>query len=111
MLPEKHNFKIGEVVRITGIKAHVLRYWESEFPQLQPQKTASNQRIYSRRDVEQILLIQQLVHHQGFTIAGARRRLRELVRGSREQERRALASLVGELRDEVNRLLAVLDEP
>ncbi|MCK5795637.1 MAG: MerR family transcriptional regulator, partial [Deltaproteobacteria bacterium] len=74
-IPDKLNFKIGEVSRIADVKAHVLRYWESEFAALRPQKTSSNQRIYARRDVEIVLLIKKLLYEEGFTIAGAQKRL------------------------------------
>jgi DNA-binding transcriptional MerR regulator len=77
-LPDKQFFKIGEVSRITGVKPHVLRYWESEFSSIRPQKTKTNQRLYRRRDVELLLLVKQLLYQEGFTIAGANRRLREL---------------------------------
>ena len=77
-LPDKQFFKIGEVSRITGVKPHVLRYWETEFSSIRPQKTKTNQRLYRRRDVELLLQVKQLLYQEGFTIAGANRRLREL---------------------------------
>ncbi len=79
-LPDKQYFKIGEVARITGVKPHVLRYWETEFSSIRPQKTRTNQRLYRRRDVELLLQIKQLLYQEGFTIAGANKRLRELAR-------------------------------
>jgi DNA-binding transcriptional MerR regulator len=79
-LPDKQYFKIGEVSRITGVKPHVLRYWESEFGSIRPQKSRTNQRLYRRRDVELLLQIKQLLYQEGYTIAGAVRRLRELSR-------------------------------
>ena len=84
-LPDKQFFKIGEVARITGVKPHVLRYWETEFSSIRPQKTKTNQRLYRRRDVQLLLLVKQLLYQEGFTIAGANRRLREL-RGEKEPE-------------------------
>ena len=80
ILPEKSLFRIGEVSRITAIKAFVLRYWETEFPMLQPEKTPSGHRLYRREDVQTVLEIRRLLYDEGFTIAGARRHLRE--RGS-----------------------------
>ena len=74
----KRYFRIGEVSRITGVKAHVLRYWESEFRWMAPAKSRSQQRLYRQRDIEVIRLLKRLLHEQRFTIAGARKRLREL---------------------------------
>jgi DNA-binding transcriptional MerR regulator len=77
-LPDKLFFKIGEVAKIVGVRPHVLRYWESEFPSLRPMKTRGYHRVYKRRDVELAMLIRRLVQQEGFTIPGARKRLREL---------------------------------
>ena len=79
-IPEdgKLYYRIGEVSKITGVKPYVLRYWESEFRWMAPQKSRSKQRLYRRKDIEMILLIQQLLHGQRYTIAGARKHLREL---------------------------------
>ncbi|MBL8170707.1 MAG: MerR family transcriptional regulator [Acidobacteria bacterium] len=74
-IPDKLFFKIGEVCDLVGVQAHVLRYWETEFPMLQPQKNRSGQRTYRRRDVEMALRIKQLLYEEGFTIAGAKRKL------------------------------------
>lgn len=74
-IPDKLFFKIGEVCDIVGVQAHVLRYWETEFTTLQPQKNRSGQRNYRRRDVEMALRIKQLLYDEGFTIAGAKRKL------------------------------------
>src|SRR5687767_15327548 len=75
VIPEKIYFKIGEVCDLVGVQAHVLRYWETEFPMLSPQKNASGQRSYRRRDVEVALRIKQLLYNEMFTIAGARKKL------------------------------------
>ncbi len=80
-IPDKLFFKIGEVCDIVGVQAHVLRYWETEFPMLQPQKNPSGQRNYRRRDVEMALRIKQLLYEEGFTIAGAKRKLSSEGRG------------------------------
>jgi DNA-binding transcriptional MerR regulator len=74
----KRYYRIGEVSKITGVKAYVLRYWESEFRWMAPQKSRSKQRLYRRRDIDIILLIKKLLYEQRFTIEGARRKLREL---------------------------------
>jgi DNA-binding transcriptional MerR regulator len=75
-LPDKLYFKIGEVARIAGVKQHVLRYWESEFSTIKPQKSKSNQRLYRRRDVEAVLAIKHLLYDRKFTIEGAKRHLK-----------------------------------
>ena len=75
VIPEKLFFKIGEVCELVGVQAHVLRYWESEFPMLSPQKNKSGQRSYRRRDVEIALRIKQLLYKEMFTIAGAIKKL------------------------------------
>src|SRR5262245_46028937 len=80
MIPEKIYFKIGEVCEIVGVQAHVLRYWETEFPMLSPQKNRSGQRSYRRRDVEISLRIKQLLYDEMFTIAGARKKLQSEMR-------------------------------
>jgi len=75
---QKLYYRIGEVSRITGVKPYVLRYWESEFRWMAPGKSRSQQRLYRQRDMDVILLIKKLLYEERFTIAGARKRLREL---------------------------------
>jgi len=77
-IPDKLFFKIGEVSRLTGIKSHVLRYWESEFPMLNPPKNRAQQRVYRRKDIETVLRIKTLLYEENYTISGARKRLREM---------------------------------
>lgn len=77
-LDEKRYYRIGEVARRTGVKPHVLRYWESEFRWMAPAKSRSKQRLYRKRDIEVIELIRKLLYEERYTIAGARLRLREL---------------------------------
>lgn len=79
-IPEKLYFKIGEVCDLVGVQAHVLRYWETEFPQLSPQKNRSGQRSYRRRDVEISLRIKELLYDDMYTIAGARKKLQTELR-------------------------------
>jgi DNA-binding transcriptional MerR regulator len=76
-LPDKRYFRMGEVCKITGLKPHVLRYWETEFPRIQPTKSSSKQRLYRKKDVEAIFLIKHLLYEKGFTIAGARKELKK----------------------------------
>lgn len=79
-IPEKIFFKIGEVCEIVDVQAHVLRYWETEFPMLSPQKNRSGQRTYRRRDVEIALRIKELLYEDLYTIAGAKKRLQKEMR-------------------------------
>ena len=73
---EKFYFRIGEVSELVGVEPHVLRYWETEFRAVRPRKSGKGQRVYSRRDVELLVRIRQLLYVEGYTIEGARRRLR-----------------------------------
>ena len=76
LIPDKLYFRIGEVATLCHLPAYVLRFWESEFPQLKPIKSSTGQRMYRKRDVESVLRIEQLLYEQGFTISGARQQLR-----------------------------------
>lgn len=76
LIPDKLYFRIGEVATLCRLPSYVLRFWESEFPQLKPVKSSTGQRMYRRRDVENVLRIKQLLYDQGFTIVGARQQLR-----------------------------------
>src|ERR1700691_3297422 len=76
VIPDKLYFRIGEVSRLCQLPAYVLRFWESEFPQLKPVKSSTGQRMYRQRDVENVLHIKKLLYEQGFTIVGARQQLR-----------------------------------
>src|SRR6476646_1212861 len=76
LIPDKLYFRIGEVASLCHLPAYVLRFWESEFPQLKPVKSSTGQRMYRKRDVESVLHIKQLLYDQGFTISGARQQLR-----------------------------------
>jgi DNA-binding transcriptional MerR regulator len=134
-IPEKLFFKIGEVCELAGVQAHVLRYWESEFPMLAPQKNRAGQRVYRKRDVEIALRIKELLYEDQYTIAGAKKRLANDLRaggklkiisssdseepsepspggtvtgtrGRTAEERQALKKVSAELRE----LLAMLDK-
>src|SRR5262249_46338001 len=74
-IPDKLFFKIGEVCKIVDIEPFVLRFWESEFPNLAPQKSKTGQRVYKRKDIETVLRIKELLYERGYTIAGARKQL------------------------------------
>ncbi len=76
-IPDKLYFKIGEVSKLACVEPHVLRYWETEFSEIQPKRANSNQRLYRREDVETVLQIKSLLHEQEFTISGAKKFLSE----------------------------------
>ena len=83
LLATKPFLKIGEVAKLLGVKPHVLRYWESEFPSLRPKKNPSGQRIYAKADIEAIVEIQNLLYNQRYTISGAKRMLARQAEGAR----------------------------
>jgi DNA-binding transcriptional MerR regulator len=85
VLPEKIYFKIGEVSQIVGVEPYVLRYWETEFDLLKPSKAPSKHRLYKKRDVELLLDIKRLLYTEGFTIEGARKKLREVKKEEKDQ--------------------------
>jgi DNA-binding transcriptional MerR regulator len=82
---ERLYYRIGEVSRITGLKPHVLRYWESEFKVIKPYKGGSLQRLYRKKDLDLILKIKKLLYEEGFTIAGAKKKIRDLERSETKQ--------------------------
>lgn len=123
-IPVKLYYRIGEVSQIVGVEPHVLRYWESEFRSIRPQKSRKGQRIYSRRDVDKLLKVKDLLYTHGFTIAGARKRLRDpapelepavasvvapLPMPAPEPQVRRVRSLLHDLRSEVCAMLTELE--
>jgi len=106
-IPEKSFFKIGEVARLLRVPAHTLRYWETEFPMLRPQKSKSGQRTYSRNDVVLLAEIRHLLYSRRFTIEGARKRLRRPSADERETDRLAAG---GDARAVLERVARELDE-
>jgi DNA-binding transcriptional MerR regulator len=115
-LPDKLFFKIGEVAQLVGVRPHVLRYWESEFNALRPLKTRGAHRVYRRKDVELAVLLRRLLHEEGLTVSGAKKRLRESGRDrvtsppdpSAVREVSSRADLLA-VRNELAALLAKLD--
>jgi DNA-binding transcriptional MerR regulator len=85
-IPEKQYFKIGEVSTLTQLEPYVLRYWETEFKMIRPVRFGSNQRMYRRKDVETIFEIKKLLYDEGFTIAGARKKLNPAAKEAKEKE-------------------------
>jgi DNA-binding transcriptional MerR regulator len=86
-IPDKQYFKIGEVSALTGLEPYVLRYWETEFKSIRPVRMGSNQRLYRRRDLELILEIKHLLYEEGFTIAGAKKKVLHHNHHKTERER------------------------
>lgn len=74
--PNKLFYRIGEISRITGLEPYVLRYWETEFPHLRPEKRKSGQRLYTSKDLENIQQVQRLLHRDGYTISGAKKKMK-----------------------------------
>jgi DNA-binding transcriptional MerR regulator len=108
-IPQKLYYRIGEVAEIAGVKPHVLRYWETEFGFLSPQKNEGNQRLYTAKDLEKVLLIRKLLYEDGYTIAGAKKKFRE------ERKKTAPAvetndrdTLMKQLRDDVEELAELI---
>ena len=118
-IPDKRYFAIGEVATLCDVRPHVLRYWEQEFPQLKPLKRRGNRRYYQQDDVQMVRMIRSLLYEEGFTITGARQRLRDLQRSSHAESgqsapiaRQDRQSEIGHLRDELESLLRLLpDKP
>lgn len=122
VIPDKLYFRIGEVARLCGVETYVLRFWETEFPQMRPNKSGTGQRLYRKRDVEMAMRVRKLLHDEGYTIAGARQLLAQearelrasspqlpLIEGGASSARvkAKLQKVRGELRD----LLGMLSAP
>lgn len=121
-IPDRLYFKIGDVARICKVETYVLRFWESQFPQLKPSKSGTGQRLYRRRDVETALEIKRLVHGEGYTLLGARQVLGQ-VRRAEPQPRPPLApsepgkrldraaAVIGSARAELREIAGLLSSP
>ena len=123
-IPDRLYFKIGDVARICEVETYVLRFWESQFPQLKPNKSGTGQRLYRKRDVELALEIKRLVHAEGYTLAGARQTLEQTHRrrdaqptlvpaAAADTGKRidAVAATVGHARAELREILGLLAAP
>jgi len=106
-IPDRMFFKISEVVQIAGVEAHVLRYWENEFVELTPRKTKSGRRQYTRRDIELIMEIKSLLYDDGFSIAGARKRLQKRKKTAAKED--AIIEAVRQTRKGLNEILGILN--
>jgi len=114
VVPDKLYFRIGEVARLCRLPAYVLRFWETEFPQLKPVKGSTGQRMYRQRDVETVLRIKQLLYEQGFTIAGARQHLKDESKPAKRQSglpfpRRSSSEGLKKVRQGLQEILGILN--
>jgi DNA-binding transcriptional MerR regulator len=109
-IPDKMAFKIGEVAELLDVKPYVLRYWETEFEALKPKKSKHNQRMYERRDVENLFLIKKLLYRDRFSIEGARAALKKLKKDNqRVKQIKTISEHIEEAKDRVLDLLDELD--
>jgi DNA-binding transcriptional MerR regulator len=112
VIPDKLYFRIGEVASLCRLPAYVLRFWETEFPQLKPIKSSTGQRMYRKRDVESVVRIKRLLYEEGFTIAGARVQLRDEIKSDRAQNTLPFplnpAINVAHFRNELQQILHIL---
>ena len=112
IIPDKLYFRIGEVAQLCRLPAYVLRFWETEFPQLKPVKSSTGQRMYRKHDVESVVRIKKLLYEDGFTIAGARTQLREDGKTGRDQSTLPFplrsSTQVAYLRNELEQILSIL---
>ena len=122
-IPDRLYFKIGDVARICGLETYVLRFWETQFPQLKPNKSGTGQRLYRRRDVETVLEIKRLVHAEGYTLPGARQALEQAQHGHNAQaslplpgaaqrkRRDSTAAVITQARAELREIASLLASP
>jgi DNA-binding transcriptional MerR regulator len=123
LIPDRLYFKIGDVARICGLETYVLRFWETQFPQLKPNKSGTGQRLYRRRDVELVLEIKRLVHTEGYTLPGARQALEQayhdrsaqaslpLPGGEQRKRRDSPSSVIRHARTELREIARLLASP
>jgi DNA-binding transcriptional MerR regulator len=110
VIPDKIYFRIGEVSELSALPAYVLRYWETEFSQLKPIKSSTGQRMYRRKDVENVFRIRRLLYEEGFTIAGAREKLREEAR-LHQMAAPSKVAATGQIREIVNAKVTSTAQP
>jgi DNA-binding transcriptional MerR regulator len=107
-IPDRLYFKIGDVAKLCGVEAYVLRFWESQFPQLKPNKSGTGQRLYRRRDVEMALEVKRLVHAEGYTLSGARTVLEQGQRRSSRQSPQGSLPLAGDQNKRSDKVAATI---
>ena len=112
-IPDKLFFKIGEVADLAGVEQHVLRYWEHEIESFKPKKNKSGQRLYQKRDVELVFEIKQLLYAEKFTIAGARKKLKQSKKKETQLDigfdREGFVEWKGEIKQDLESILSTLD--
>lgn len=108
-IPDKHYFRIGEVGKLLNVQPYVIRYWESEFKSVRPIRTRSAQRLYRKKDLEELMLIRKLLYEEHYTIHGARKQLRKL-RGEESAASSALAAGQEALLEEIEKGLLQIKE-
>ncbi|HTB98154.1 MAG TPA: MerR family transcriptional regulator [Terracidiphilus sp.] len=122
VIPDRLYFKIGDVARICKVETYVLRFWETQFPQLKPSKSGTGQRLYRKRDVEMALEIQRLVHGEGYTLIGARHALGQakraehqprlpMAKGDAAKHLDTVAAVIGSARAELREIAGLLAAP
>jgi len=114
-IPDKLYFRIGDVAELCSVETYVLRFWETEFPQLKPGKSGTGQRLYRKRDVECALRIKQLLHDQGYTIAGARQAMKTEAKSGAQPDLpfaggRAVGARLEKMRTELKEILAMVTD-
>ncbi len=110
LIPEKLYFKIGEAARLLKLEPYVLRYWQTEFKEIAPVKSRSNQRLYRRKDIETLLLIKKFLYEEGFTIEGARKKVREVLSPAKKEPDGRVEPLLRKIKaglEEIQHLLKV----
>lgn len=122
VIPDKLYFRIGDVAKLCGVETYVLRFWETEFPQMRPNKSGTGQRLYRKKDVELALKVRRLLHDEGYTIAGARQvlaqeagsksspQLQLLENGSADRAK-AMQARLQKVRGELREILGILSAP
>ena len=115
VIPDKLYFRIGEVSTLCRLPAYVLRFWETEFPQLKPVKSSTGQRMYRQRDVENVLQIKKLLYEEGFTIAGARQQLKDEAKPAKRQSglpfpKQSKAEGIKKVRQGLQEILGILSK-
>jgi DNA-binding transcriptional MerR regulator len=121
-IPDRLYFKIGDVARICKVETYVLRFWETQFPQLKPNKSGTGQRLYRRRDVEVALEIKRLVHGEGYTLSGARHAIGQarrpepqprlpLATAATGHQLESIAATIGAARAELREIAGLLSSP
>jgi DNA-binding transcriptional MerR regulator len=110
MSDEDRLYKIGEVCKIADVQPYVLRYWETEFPALAPNKSGGGQRLYTRREIDTILRIKQLLYSEGFTIAGAKKKLETEDVAAAAPPAKDLTRALLEVKKELRGILQILED-